>query len=114
MLERAICWVKGQRESADSMTIAWANFVPGWRSELLAYKHDRSKPNPFEEPDPGELPNTCKMYLQTKYLIGDILDTLTKQLAREDSEKQTAGVAYLHGVSPAAFLQQLLVIEAAQ
>lgn len=59
MLEQAIRWANVQREAADSMTTAWADFVPDWRKKLLAYKRDRSKPNPFEEPDPGKSTSIC-------------------------------------------------------
>jgi hypothetical protein len=54
MLERAWKWSKIQREAADSLTVAWAEFVPGWKKMLLAYKEDDTKPNPFEDPDPGK------------------------------------------------------------
>ena len=54
MLERAWKWAKIQCEAADSMTTTWAEFVPSWEEMLLAYKNDKSKPNPFEEPDPGK------------------------------------------------------------
>lgn len=36
------------------MTLAWSQFVVGWRKMLLDYKKDQSKANPFEEPDPGK------------------------------------------------------------
>lgn len=54
MLKRANKWAKIQREAADSMTKAWPQLVPGWRKMLLAYKQDKSKQNPFEEPDIGK------------------------------------------------------------
>ena len=54
MLEKARKWAKTQRRVADSMTATWSDFVPSWRGMLLAYKEDESKPNPFEEPDPGK------------------------------------------------------------
>lgn len=54
MLQRACEWAKTQRESADAMSEAWSQHVPGWRKMLLAYKQDKLKPNPFEEPDPGK------------------------------------------------------------
>lgn len=54
MLERAWKGAKIQREVADSMTVTWSEFVPGWRKILAAYKKDSSNPNPFEEPDTGK------------------------------------------------------------
>ena len=54
MLERAWKWSKIQREAADSMTTTWSEFSPGWKKMLIAYKKDKSKPNPFEEPNPGK------------------------------------------------------------
>ena len=35
------------------MSMAWSWFVPGWRKMLCAYKRDKLKPNPFEEPSSG-------------------------------------------------------------
>lgn len=55
MLERASKWAKIQREAADSMTAAWAQFVPGWKKMLRAFKRDRRQPNPFEAPEHGRL-----------------------------------------------------------
>ena len=52
-LERSIEWAQVQRKEADSVTKAWSRYVPGWRKMLLEYKRDKSKPNPFKEPDPG-------------------------------------------------------------
>ena len=52
-LVRAVKWAKIQRKEAESMTLAWSQFVPDWRNMLRAFKRDQSKPNPFEEPDPG-------------------------------------------------------------
>ena len=37
------------------MTMAWPRAVIRWRTMLVAFKQDRSNPNPFEEPDVGEL-----------------------------------------------------------
>ena len=54
MLKRASEWAETQREAAKSMSQALSRSVPGWRKMLLAYKQDKSKPNPFEEPDPGK------------------------------------------------------------
>ena len=54
MLERAWNGARTQREVADSMTLTWSEFVPGWRRMLDAYKKDKSKPNPFQEPDLGK------------------------------------------------------------
>ena len=59
MLKRASEWATIQRKSADAMTGAWYPYVPGWRGALLAYKKDKSKPNPFEEPDPGKPAYKC-------------------------------------------------------
>lgn len=53
-LERATEWAGVQRKEANSMTLAWSQFVTGWRKMLLDYKKDQSKANPFEEPDPGK------------------------------------------------------------
>ena len=53
MLERAFKWARIQREVANSMSITWCAFVPEWMRMLRAYKLDKKKPNPFEEPDPG-------------------------------------------------------------
>ena len=36
------------------MTATWPEFVHSWKGMLAAYKEDKSKPNPFEEPSPGE------------------------------------------------------------
>ena len=52
-LERAVKGAKLHRKEADSITTAWAQFVPGWRKMLLNYKRNKKCPNPFEEPDPG-------------------------------------------------------------
>jgi hypothetical protein len=57
-LERASNWAQVQRKAADLMTVAWPEFVPDWRKMLLAYKQDRSKPNPFAEPDPSMFART--------------------------------------------------------
>lgn len=54
MLERVWKWAAVQREVADSMTATWSEFAPSWEKMLLAYKKDKSKPNPFEESDPGK------------------------------------------------------------
>lgn len=59
MLKRASVWARIHREAADSMTNGWSRSVPGWRKMLRAYKQDQSKPNPFEEPDPGKSIRTC-------------------------------------------------------
>ena len=62
MLKRACEWAKIQREAADSMTKAWPQAVSGWRKMLIAYKQDKSKPNPFEEPDIGEFAHAHPYY----------------------------------------------------
>jgi len=54
MLENAWRWAKIQRDAADSMDATWPEFVPDWKKMLIAYKKDKSKPNPFKEPDPGK------------------------------------------------------------
>ena len=54
MLKQACKWGKIQHEEADSMSLTWSQFVPGWRKTLLAYKQDNKRPNPFEEPDPSK------------------------------------------------------------
>ena len=59
MLTRALELAKAHREAANSMSKAWYKTVPGWRKMLLAYKQDNSKPNPFEEPDPGMSTYVC-------------------------------------------------------
>lgn len=43
-----------------------------------------------------------------------MLVKLKKQLEREDKEQQSAGVTFLHGLSPATFLQNALEVEATQ
>jgi len=43
-----------------------------------------------------------------------VLIKLKKQLEQEDLEQETAGVIFLHKLSPAAFLQCALEVEAAQ
>ena len=53
MLKRASEWAKLHREAADAMSTTWSVFVKDWRAMLRAFKKDRSKPNPFAEPDPG-------------------------------------------------------------
>ena len=58
-LERSLKWARVQREEADSMSVAWSRFVPGWRKMLHEYKRDKSKPNPFEEPNPGRSAHMC-------------------------------------------------------
>ena len=58
-LERSIEWADIQSKEADSMTVAWSQFVPDWRKMLRIYKQDRSKPNPFEEPDYGRFTFLC-------------------------------------------------------
>ena len=52
-LEQSIEWAQVQCKEADSITMAWSQYVPGWRKMLLEYKMDKSNPNPFKEPDPG-------------------------------------------------------------
>lgn len=55
MLERAWKSAGVQREAADSMAATWSEFSPGWKTMLAAYKkNNKSKPNPFEAPDPGK------------------------------------------------------------
>ena len=54
MLERVWKWAKTQRDSAELLTATWSEFAPGWKKMLIAYKKDKSNPNPFEEPDPSE------------------------------------------------------------
>ena len=113
MLIRASESAKAQREAADSMSKAWHKSVPGWRKILLAYKQDNSKPNPFEEPDPGTSTYVC-MWSCSQQPPDDVLDKLKDQLAREDLEKQGAGLTFPHKVTPAVFLQFALEVEAAQ
>ena len=47
-------------------------------------------------------------------MIGDGLAKLKDELSKEDSEKQKLGMDFPHEMSPAAFLQRALDIEAAQ
>ena len=54
------------------------------------------------------------MYSRAKRATGAALVKLKTQLAQEDRDKQKAGVIFLHGMSPAAFLQCALEVEAAQ
>ena len=70
---------------------------------LLTYKQDKLKLNPFEEPDPGKPVHMCA-WSQTKQPIDDTLDKLKSKLAQEDLEQQRARVAFLHNISPVAFL----------
>ena len=63
-LERANKGAKIQCKEADSMTLAWLQYVPSWRKMVLDYKKDRSKPNPFEESDPGRPTYICDMFLK--------------------------------------------------
>lgn len=58
VLKRASEWAETQREAAKSMSQAMSRSVPGWRKTLLAYKQDKSKLNPFEEPDVGKSTHT--------------------------------------------------------
>ena len=55
MLERAFKWGRIQRNAADSMSDTWSAYVPKWSKMLHAYKRNNSMPNPFEEPDTGEI-----------------------------------------------------------
>lgn len=113
VLKRASEWAETQREAAKSMSQAMSRSVPGWRKTLLAYKQDKSKLNPFEEPDVGKSTHAC-VRSRTKQSLDDVLDKLKGQLAREDLERQKAGVTFPHKVSPSEFLQHALKIEAAQ
>jgi len=113
MLIRASESAKAHREAANSMSKAWHKSAPGRRKLLLAYKQDKSKPNPFEEPDPGTSTYLCVWSLSQQH-PDDVLDKLKDQLAREDSEQQGAGVSFPHKMTPAAFLQFALEVEAAQ
>ena len=54
MLKRACEWAKIQRQSADSMRMAWPRSSLRWKQMLREYKEGTSKLNPFEEPDPGK------------------------------------------------------------
>lgn len=54
-LKRAIKGAKLQREEADSIARAWEPFVSDWSKMLSAYKADKSKPNPFQEPQNGRV-----------------------------------------------------------
>ena len=114
MLVRASKWAKIQRDAAEKMTDTWIECVPGWRRMLDAYKKDPSMPNPFEEPDPG------KAFVLTHYkplscCLKDVaLAKLKDQLAKEDSDKRMAGIAFPHKMTPSVFVQQALEIEAAQ
>jgi len=66
MLERSFKWAQIQRKEADAMTLAWYEFVSGWREMWDAFKRDPSNPNPFEEPDPGR--SAClRVRSQSKY-----------------------------------------------
>ena len=60
------------------MTRAWSQFVPGWRKMLSAHKWDRTKPNPFEEPDPGRFifirACTSKLNNFDRWCIGQVED----------------------------------------
>jgi hypothetical protein len=114
MLGRAWKWAGIQREVADAMTHTWSEFVPEWRRSLSAYKRDRSKPNPFEEPDPSKW-FSCMVLSQTNWSIKDIaLSELKSQLAKEDSERRKAGGTFTHEITPSIFIQRALDIEAAQ
>jgi len=42
------------------------------------------------------------------------MEELAQQLAKEDLEQQRTGITFLHDTSPAVFLRQALVVEAAQ
>ena len=55
MLERAFKWGWIQRNVADSMSVTWSTYVRKWSKMLHAYKRNNSMPNPFEEPDTGEI-----------------------------------------------------------
>lgn len=70
LLNRACKWGKIQREALDSMTKAWPRGVPRWRKMLLAFKKDKSNPNPFEEPDLGMLfTYTCTLELNEPQVL---------------------------------------------
>ena len=63
-LERANEGAGIQHKEADSMTAAWLRYTPSWMEMVVGYKKDRSKPNPFEEPDSGKLTHICNMFLK--------------------------------------------------
>ena len=113
-LERSIEWAQVQRREADSITMAWARYVPGWRKMLVEYKRDKSKPNSFEEPDPGRSAHMHICFRTERPSVDDILEKLKTKLAREESKQQKAGISFPHEVSPLEFLQRGLDIEAAQ
>jgi hypothetical protein len=92
----------------------WSDFVDDWRNMLDAYKKDHSKPNPFEEPNPGNSTDGCQFDSRLNGSVDDALRELKAQLVNDDLEKTMAGNVFPHSVSPAVFLQQALDIEAAQ
>jgi hypothetical protein len=55
MLKQASHWAEVQHEAAELFTLAWFQSVPSRRKMVATYNKDPSKPNPFEEPDPGNL-----------------------------------------------------------
>ena len=59
MLERAIRGAEVQTRELTTMTHTWSKYVPKWRAMLADYKRNKSKPNPFQEPDPGKFLNAC-------------------------------------------------------
>jgi hypothetical protein len=54
-LEKAWKWGKAQREVATSLdaTVSEKTLLR-WKKMVIEYKKDRSKPNPFHEPEMGE------------------------------------------------------------
>ena len=113
MLTRASKLAKAHRKAADSMSKAWSKLVPGWRKVLLAYKRNKSNPNPFEEPDPGMSAFMCA-WSRSHQHPDNVLNELKDQLEKEDSDQQKAGIAFAHKMTPAKFLQYALEVEMAQ
>jgi len=80
---------------------------------VSGYKKDKSKPNPFEEPEIG-------MFLVPRHvtrpdiLVAASVSSLRRDILQEETDAQKAGAIQLDETSPGTFLRRLLDIEEKQ
>ena len=113
-LRKALVWSKTQRAIADNASACLLDdTLVDWAKMRQDFDRDRTKPNPYEEPETCELPQTFPP-LSVLIFIVVTMATLRRQFDKDEDRKLRRGCTPPHTVTSSTFIWNAIQIEEQQ
>ena len=113
-LQKVLVWSKTQRAIADNASARLLDdTLVDWAKMRQDFDRDRTKPNPYEEPETCELPQTFPP-LSVLIFIVVTMATLRRQFDKDEDRELRRGRTPPHTVTSSTFIWNAIQIEEQQ